>query len=285
MHRILAIAPPPELLRALETHRPLAGAQVDSFRGNVEALQAVRTRSYDVAITDPESPMPEDLAVVRELRRLRPALRAIVLAPAAAPQEIIQALRDHVFACYTAPFNEAEIAGMVIHALEGDVWRDGIEMTSGLPYWLTLRVSSHLVNAERLTQFMKEYRSDLPDEERGDLMVAFREVLVNAMEHGTGFDAEKRIEVSAARTHRAIVYHFRDSGPGFDPKDIPQSAVSNPPDKPLAHLERRAERGLRPGGFGILIAKQLVDEMVYNERGNEVLLIKYTDGSGGAPKA
>jgi anti-sigma regulatory factor (Ser/Thr protein kinase) len=32
--------------------------------------------------------------------------------------------------------------------------------------------------------------------------------------------------------------------------------------------------GLRPGGFGMMVAKQVVDEMFYNELGNEVLLIK-----------
>jgi anti-sigma regulatory factor (Ser/Thr protein kinase) len=32
---------------------------------------------------------------------------------------------------------------------------------------------------------------------------------------------------------------------------------------------------LRPGGFGLLMTRQLVDEMIYNEAGNEVLLIKY----------
>ena len=37
----------------------------------------------------------------------------------------------------------------------------------------------------------------------------------------------------------------------------------------------RAEAGLRPGGFGMLIARQVVDEVAYNERGNEVLLIKH----------
>jgi anti-sigma regulatory factor (Ser/Thr protein kinase) len=40
-------------------------------------------------------------------------------------------------------------------------------------------------------------------------------------------------------------------------------------------MARRAERGMRPGGFGILLAKKVVDELIYNERGNEVLLIKY----------
>ena len=33
--------------------------------------------------------------------------------------------------------------------------------------------------------------------------------------------------------------------------------------------------GLRPGGFGLLLARKIVDEMMYSERGNEVLLIKH----------
>jgi anti-sigma regulatory factor (Ser/Thr protein kinase) len=45
----------------------------------------------------------------------------------------------------------------------------------------------------------------------------------------------------------------------------------------MAHFDRRSELGMRPGGFGILLVRHLVDELVYNERGNEVLLVKYTD--------
>jgi len=37
----------------------------------------------------------------------------------------------------------------------------------------------------------------------------------------------------------------------------------------------REAQGMRPGGFGVLLAKQLVDELIYSEDGNEVLLIKY----------
>jgi anti-sigma regulatory factor (Ser/Thr protein kinase) len=33
--------------------------------------------------------------------------------------------------------------------------------------------------------------------------------------------------------------------------------------------------GLRPGGFGMLIARHVADELVHNERSNEVLLIKH----------
>jgi hypothetical protein len=34
---------------------------------------------------------------------------------------------------------------------------------------------------------------------------------------------------------------------------------------------------MRPGGFGIMMTRQLVDELIYSEHGNEVLLIKYLD--------
>jgi hypothetical protein len=37
----------------------------------------------------------------------------------------------------------------------------------------------------------------------------------------------------------------------------------------------RDQRGLRPGGFGILLAHQLVDELIYNDCRNEVIFAKY----------
>jgi anti-sigma regulatory factor (Ser/Thr protein kinase) len=131
------------------------------------------------------------------------------------------------------------------------------------------------MTAERLGRFITELNSSLQDPDRTALLTAFREILLNAMEHGAGFDPEKVVEVSAIRTERAIVYHFRDPGPGFPGNDLPHAASSNPPENPLRHIEYRMAQGMRPGGFGILLAQQLVDEMFFNEPGNEVLLIKH----------
>jgi anti-sigma regulatory factor (Ser/Thr protein kinase) len=100
-------------------------------------------------------------------------------------------------------------------------------------------------------------------------------MLVNAMEHGAGFDPGKVIEVTAARTERAIVYHFRDPGSGFNPNGLAHAASTSTPEAVMDSAIRRAEMGLRPGGFGMLIVRQIVDEVVYNELGNEVLLIKH----------
>jgi anti-sigma regulatory factor (Ser/Thr protein kinase) len=97
------------------------------------------------------------------------------------------------------------------------------------------------------------------------------------MEHGAGFDADKVIEVTAAKTARAIVYHFRDPGNGFKPEDLGHAVASPAAEDVVTSALRRAEMGLRPGGFGMLIARQVADELVYNERRNEVLLIKHLD--------
>jgi anti-sigma regulatory factor (Ser/Thr protein kinase) len=48
--------------------------------------------------------------------------------------------------------------------------------------------------------------------------------------------------------------------------------------------EERKKQGLRPGGFGILIAKHVVDEVIYGESGNDVILIKYLDGRTHSPE-
>jgi len=277
MPRVLLIGSDHGFQTRLAACDGLAGCEIESAAGNVDAVRHVRRRAFEVVITDPSTSVSDDLALIHELRAARPGLKAIVLAPAAAPAELIAALRSQVFACFVAPFEAADVADMTRRALDAVDWRDGISVESGLPEWISLTVSCRHLTAERLIHFMTEYRRDLAADDRHDLMTAFREMLMNAMEHGAGFDPEKVINVTAIRTGRAIVYYFRDPGSGFARAELDRSALSSADADPIAHLERRAGLGLRPGGFGILVTRQVVDELYYSERGNEVLLIKRLD--------
>jgi anti-sigma regulatory factor (Ser/Thr protein kinase) len=274
MSRVLLIGNHPEIRRGLETLPALSQCEIVGANGNVDAVRTVRSRAIEVVLTDPDTPMHDDLALVAELHATRPGLKTILLAPTAAPGEMIEALRAQVFACFVAPFDLEAVGEMTRRAIDAGDWRDGIRLESGLPNWIALTVSCRLITAERLVHFMTEYRRDLPEDDRDNLMTAFREMLMNAMEHGAGFDPENVVKVIAVRTERAIVYHFRDPGPGFTRQQLEHHALPDNGADPIAHIERRADMGLRPGGFGILVAKKLVDEMYYNERGNEVLLIK-----------
>ena len=277
MGRILIIGHCNELMDALGREPALRGHEIDTCEGALEALHQMQSRAVDVVVTDPETPLREDLALGALLRERRPGVRIIALAPIVPPDAAIAALRAHVFACFGRPFPIAEIVDMVGAALSVDQWDDGIEVVSGAPHWLTLRVSCRLLTANRLVRFMTELQAGLlPDNGQADLlMTAFREMLLNAMEHGGGFNPEQVIEVTAARTARAIVYHLRDPGAGFDPAALAHATASSAPEAVIAAAMHRAETGMRPGGFGMLIVRQVVDEVAYNERGNEVLLIKH----------
>ena len=74
-----------------------------------------------------------------------------------------------------------------------------------------------------------------------------------------------------------MMCRVKDPGEGFSLEELKHAALNNPPDNPFCHMSERETQGIRPGGFGILMAKKLVDELLYNEQGNEVLLVKYLD--------
>jgi anti-sigma regulatory factor (Ser/Thr protein kinase)/CheY-like chemotaxis protein len=276
MPRALLIDAEPALREALAREPMIAGVELEAAASEADALRRVRRRSYDVVVTSARTPLEHDLVLVGEIRCLRPGVKAILLGPSATPEEVIAALRGHVFACFTVPFEILELAEMIRRAVDAEDWRDGIEVVSAQPDWLAVRVSCRLLTAERLLRFLSELQGETAEVDKVELLAGLREVLINAMEHGAGFDPDLVVEVAAVRTRRTIVYYVRDPGPGFSREDLSHAAVSNPPDDPMAHMDRRDELGLRPGGFGLLVARQVVDEMIHSEHGNEVLLIKHT---------
>jgi anti-sigma regulatory factor (Ser/Thr protein kinase) len=192
-------------------------------------------------------------------------------------QDVINAMREHAFSYFTRPYNLSAVRQMMATALGLPQWDDGIELLSAQPRWITLKLRCRRLTAERLMQFFAELKVNLSPGDRENVGLAFREILMNAIEHGGKFDPRRWVEISYVRTARVIGYRVSDPGPGFSFGALPHAAVSNPPDEPIHHLHEREARGLRPGGLGLLLASKLVDDLIHNEQGNEALLIKYLD--------
>lgn len=261
----------------LRAHPSFADATIDRAQGSAHALRLLRQHAYDAVVTDCTTSVDEDLALLEEMREIRPLVKVVMLTAAAAPEELIRALRARVFAVFNAPFEPCEVVEMVQLAVQESEGREGIEVLSATRHWVRLRLDCRRLTAERALSFLTQLRErDIADPERADLMLAVREVLMNAIEHGGGFDPDQVVELVAVRTARAIVFHIRDPGPGFEIGNLPHAAISNPPEDPTAHLDRRARAGLRAGGFGLLLARSIVNEMILSEQGNEILLVKHT---------
>jgi anti-sigma regulatory factor (Ser/Thr protein kinase) len=193
---------------------------------------------------------------------------------------VITAIRERAFSYFSRPFSTASFAEIVRCATTEPLWDDGIELVSATPEWVSIIARCDQKTADRLVQFLQEM-SDLPHSEREDVANAFREMLLNAIEHGGNFDPNQYVEVAYVRTRKLVMCRIKDPGEGFSLEEIHHAAVNNPSYDPIRHALLREAAGLRPGGYGVLLAKHLVDELVYSEKGNEVLLIKYLSSFGG----
>jgi anti-sigma regulatory factor (Ser/Thr protein kinase) len=71
----------------------------------------------------------------------------------------------------------------------------------------------------------------------------------------------------------------RNTRNDFQSQGEAQRGAQASPDEPFRHIVEREAQGIRPGGFGILMAKKLVDDLLYTQQGNEVLLIKHLNKS------
>ena len=243
---------------------------------NAAALVMAHVKNFDLILTSEKTSGREDVELLRKIRSIRPHTRLIILAEESTPSDVISSMRQHAFSYFSKPFSPGSLVAMIRRAIEEPFWDDGIEVVSATPEWIRLRARCDLKTADRVLQFLDEI-SELPNPERSAVAMAFREMLTNAIEHGGHLDPNQEVEISYLRARHMVTCRISDPGEGFTLDEIPHAAIANPADDPLRHLEYRDARGMRPGGFGVLLAQRLVDELVYNEQGNEVMLIKYLD--------
>ena len=256
----------------------LADVQIERVPDNEALLAAVEAQPADLVLTGRESSGKENVDALRQIQKLSApgSTKVVILARDSTRDDIIGAMRAGAFSYFSKPYFEAAFDEILRHAASSAEWEDSIQVSSATPAWLRVIARCELATADRLIQFMNEI-SDLDGKERESMGFALKEILMNAMEYGGKFNRERLVEASYVRGKRMILYRIRDPGDGFSLEELTHAAISNPPEDPVRHLEVRESMGIRPGGFGLLLSKKLVDDLIYSEQGNDVLLIKYLD--------
>ena len=117
--------------------------------------------------------------------------------------------------------------------------------------------------------------SGLPQQHVKQLTTAVREIATNAIEWGHKKESDRIVTVDYRIDPEKITIDIKDTGSGFNPGNLAHAAQL---EDPVSHMMVRESLGIREGGFGILMSRGLVDDMSYNDKGNEVRLIKYFSG-------
>jgi len=261
-----------ELIQAM-----VAGTRwtADSVSSGEEALARCASQTYDLLLADILMPGMDGLALLAQLRARHASLPVVMMTLKNTPAHVLESLRRDASSYLSKPFSRDTLLATLQNAAVSPVPADDIKILSDKPDWISLQIRCRLATAERLAQFVRELPSELEPGQREQIATAFRELLMNAVEHGGHLDPEKTVDLSYIRTARAIVYYIRDPGEGFSMNALAHAAIANSPDDPLQHLELRRELGIRPGGFGLLMTQSFADELIYSAKGNEVILIKY----------
>jgi DNA-binding response OmpR family regulator len=275
LKRILIVDDDPDIHHLLRVALQAGDRQIESAYDGLEGLRSIEAVAYDLVMTDVNMPGLDGMALTERVHEVRPETPVVVMTVASTPENVIRAIQERAFSYFSKPFTTSSVAEMVGRALSSKPSEDDIEVLSARPDWLGLRLRCKMETADRILQFLREMGMSLPAAEQENIATAFREILLNAIEHGAGNDPTKRVTITYVRAERALLYYVRDPGKGFSFQELPHAAVSNLTNSTFEHTEVRERLGLRPGGFGLLMTRQLVDEMIYSEAGNEVLLIKY----------
>ena len=105
---------------------------------------------------------------------------------------------------------------------------------------------------------------------------------MNGIEWGGHLNPAQTVRVACLRTRRMLLYRIANPGTGFKLEDLSHAAGGDGT-APMAHDQVREEKGLRPGGFGLLLIRAIADELIYNEQRNEVVFVKYLDADVSTP--
>ncbi|HEV2177804.1 MAG TPA: response regulator [Terriglobia bacterium] len=281
MQHILVVEDDPQVREVVCEILGAAGFETSSAQDGVAALEELGRRAFDLVLLDIRMPRMNGLELLDRLQEVPSPPRAVMMTGDDDPATVLDAARGRAYRYITKPVAPKALVEVVREALEAEAPPAPIEIVSASSHWIELLVPCTLEAAERIYAFLGAMRSDLPADARDSVGKAFRELLMNAVEWGGRLDPARKVRIACLRTARMVMYRIADPGAGFRFESLPHSALANPPGKPAEHERLREEKGMRPGGFGLLMARAMVDEMVYNEKQNEVVLVKYLERETG----
>lgn len=98
------------------------------------------------------------------------------------------------------------------------------------------------------------------DADDSDILVALDEAIVNAIKHGNNCDPGRMVQIVVEMNEEGAKFIIRDEGGGFCRRSVPDPTC--------------ADRLLEPSGRGLLLINHIMDDVRYNECGNEICMYK-----------
>lgn len=264
--------------------------QIVYAENGVDALQRIELDIPDIVLTDLHMPEMNGLALVQAIRADYPLIPVILMTAQGSEELAVEALKLGAASYVPKRRLGDDLVSTVSHVVEASHVDRG--QTRLLNRVVQTETTYALPNDVGLIQFLVARMRDtlasmrcFQNNDRLRIGIAVEEALLNSLYHGN-LEVSSELRDEAQSTYESLAreratqepyrdrlihvtvnltpefarFVIRDEGPGFDPTLIPD------PTDP-EYLER-------PSGRGMLLMRSFMDELTYNDAGNEVTLVK-----------
>jgi len=268
---------------------------IDEAANGVEALSRMKHAVPDVVVTDMQMPEMDGLQLVTAMREQHPGVPVILVTAHGSEALAVEAL-DKGAASYVP---KSQLADKLLGTVEKVLalvradrgYEDLVNCLTKTEFTLSLKNDAALIDPlVELVEQMVVGMQFCDFTQRLQIGMALKEALMNALYHGSlelSVDQMREVlrklrrgeEVSLVKDPRSeppyrdrriyvegrlspdeVRFVVRDEGPGFDVSSLPNS---------------KDPTALEPGrGRGLTIMRNLMDEVTFNDVGNEVTMVK-----------
>jgi len=270
--KALIIEDEPELGELLGEHLRAWGYQPHIVNEGINAVSWIRNNKPEIVLLDLLLPDTDGYTICELLKLDRDTnlVPVVMITALSGNDDRARGLEVGANHYLCKPFTSAELK----RAIQSAQAKIENLKRSGAAGEIHFRLRSDTHYLDELNQMLASLLlfSGLTQKQVKQLTTAIRELGCNAIEWGHKKQVDRIVHLDYRIDPEKVTIVIRDSGPGFNPSNLPHAAGT---EDPIAHMEVRETLGLREGGFGILMARGLVDELSYNTPGNEVTLVKY----------
>jgi anti-sigma regulatory factor (Ser/Thr protein kinase)/ActR/RegA family two-component response regulator len=266
--RILIVDNNDELRSALEKVLRELGHDVVAMRDRELAVVRDDLDGFDLIISDLTDDAESGVEILSELQRKRLAVPVVVSSDEAQRGGIVKAFKMGAANFLRLPYNNDELRAIVEKTLSYKL--RFVEDLKVLPY-VREKVDFELPSDVSLMNGVLQYliervaRLGVIKPERSNLYVALDEAFVNAVKHGNKNNPSKLVRITAELSAKECRFTIEDEGEGFNVQEIPDPC--NP------------ENLFKSSGRGVLLIYNIMDEVKYNERGNQLTMVKRPEDS------
>lgn len=259
--KILIIDDHDDLATALDEVFSHLGHSVTVVENREDAISLDKIESYDLVITDLDGH-------ARDLRFAgKQCLPCVGIED---ESEHIKAFKLCAANFRRDEFDEHQLKDMVATILDYkirfvDTEKVVQKMRESIEFELPTAISLMHIVLEYLLKRVEKLGVINPDQ--SNLFVALDEAFVNAVKHGNRFDTQKLVRITAEVSKQEARFTIEDEGEGFDVAKVPD---------PLD-----PENLFKTSGRGVLFIYNIMDEVMYNDRGNRLTMVKKAENEEG----